>query len=93
MSRSVERALKKTLATAAAALLTLSAPRIAAQASAGEDGSFLIKGGTIVNPGGPRIPNTNILIRNNRIVDIGASVSAGDAKVIDATGKFVYQPA
>ena len=43
-----------------------------------------------MNPGSPRQPNTNILIRNNRIVQIGAGVTAADAKVIDATGKFIY---
>ena len=42
-----------------------------------------------MNPGGQRIPNTNILIRNNRIADFGPSVSSADAKVIDATGKVV----
>ena len=62
----------------------------AAQAGAGDEGTFFIKGGTIVNPGGQRLPNTNILVRNNRIVEIGAAASPTDAKVIDATGKFVY---
>ncbi len=78
------------VAGSAAVLLALSASSAFAQASAGEEGTFFIKGGTIVNPGGQRLANTNILIRNNRIVDIGPSVVAGEAKVIDATGKFVY---
>jgi imidazolonepropionase-like amidohydrolase len=73
-----------------AVLLAAWAPRAMAQASAGEEGTYFIKGGTIINPGGQRIPNTNILIRNNRIVDIGPSASSADAKVIDATGKYVY---
>ena len=60
-----------------------------AQAAPGDDGPYLIKGGTIVNPGGQRQANTDILIRNNRIVAIGAGAAAGNAKVIDATGKFV----
>lgn len=74
----------------AAALLALSSSRVLAQASAGDDGTYFIKGGTIVNPGGQRLVNTNILVRNNRIVEIGASASASDAKVIDATGKYIY---
>ena len=83
--------MQRVVATVAtAAMLGLSASRAAAQASAGEDGTFFIKGGTIVNPGGQRIVNTNILIRNNRIVDIGTSISSAEAKVIDATGKFIY---
>ena len=72
------------------ALTLCSANIVTAQASPGEEGPFLIKGGTIVNPDGPRMPNTNILIRNNRIVAIGAAAVAANAKVIDATGKFVY---
>jgi imidazolonepropionase-like amidohydrolase len=78
------------VAVAAAALLATSAPRAAAQASAGDEGTYFIKGGTIVNPGGQRIVNTNILVRNNRIAEIGTTASASDAKVIDATGKFIY---
>jgi imidazolonepropionase-like amidohydrolase len=75
---------------AVAAVVAAWAPGAYAQASAGDDGTFLIKGGTIVNPGGQKLPNTNILIRDNRIAEIGPSVTAADAKVIDATGKFVY---
>jgi imidazolonepropionase-like amidohydrolase len=36
------------------------------------------------------MPNTDILIRNNRIAAVGAGASAANAKVIDATGKFIY---
>ena len=62
----------------------------AAQAAPGEDGPYVIRGGTIVNPGGARIPNTNIVIRDNRIVAIGTNANAQGAKVIDAAGKFIY---
>jgi imidazolonepropionase-like amidohydrolase len=61
-----------------------------AQAAPGEEGPYLIKGGTVVNPGAAPMPNTDILVRNNRIVAVGAGASATAAKVIDATGKFVY---
>jgi imidazolonepropionase-like amidohydrolase len=87
MSRPTQQSL---VAVAAAALLAVSATRAVAQASAGDEGTYFIRGGTIVNPGGQRLANTNILIRNNRIVEIGATASAADAKVIDATGKFIY---
>ena len=59
------------MAMGAAALLG-STRMLGAQAAPGEEGPFLIKGGTVVNPGGQRLPNTDILIRNNRIVAIGA---------------------
>jgi hypothetical protein len=61
-----------------------------AQAAPGEDATYLIRGGTLVNPGVAKMPNTNILVRNNRIVSVGGNAPAGDAKVIDATGKFIY---
>jgi imidazolonepropionase-like amidohydrolase len=78
------------VAVAAAAFLAVPATRVFAQASAGDEGTYFIKGGTIVNPDGQRLANTNILVRNNRIAEIGATASPTDAKVIDATGKFIY---
>jgi imidazolonepropionase-like amidohydrolase len=83
----MNRQMQRTLVAAA---LTLTASVAYAQASAGDEGTYFIKGGTIVNPGGQRQANTNILIRDNRIVDIGPSINAADAKVIDATGKYIY---
>lgn len=61
-----------------------------AQAAPGTDTTYLIKGGTVVNPGAAPMPNTDILIRNNRIVSMGPGVNAANAKVIDAAGKFIY---
>lgn len=86
------RAPRKHFVTAAlgAATLLASARVGSAQASPGEEGPFLIKGGTVVNADGQKMPNTDILIRNNRIVAIGAGATATNAKVIDATGKFIY---
>ena len=74
----------------AAALVAASATNAAAQAGAGDEGTFFIKGGTVVNPGGQKMPNTNILVRNNRIVEMGPAAQPADAKVIDATGKYIY---
>lgn len=76
--------------TLAAALAATVSGTAAAQAGAGEEGTYLIRGGTVVNPGGQRLANTNILVRNNRIVQIGAGVTAPEAKVIDAAGKYIY---
>ena len=75
---------------ASAVFVCAAAQAATAQAAPGSDTVFLIRGGTVVNPGGEKIPNTNILIRNNRIVSIGPSVGAANAKVIDAKGKFIY---
>ena len=63
---------------------------VEAQAAPGQDTTYLIKGGTVVNPGVAPMPNTDILIRNNRIAAVGAGASSANAKVIDATGKFIY---
>jgi imidazolonepropionase-like amidohydrolase len=68
----------------------LLAPAIAAaQAGPGEDGPYLIKGGTIVNAD-QRMANTDILVRNGRITQVGPNLSLANAKVIDAKGKFIY---
>lgn len=77
-------------AVAGAAMAFGATRSVVAQAAPGEEGPFLIKGGTVVNPGAPPMPNTDILIRNNRIVAIGAGANATGAKVIDAAGKFIY---
>ncbi len=78
--------------TALFAAVVLAPAAAAAQAAPGDEGTYLIRGGTVVNPGGERLPNTNILVRNNRIVAIGANATAtgADVTVIDAAGKFIY---
>ncbi len=73
-----------------AALMLMDVRAVSAQASPGADSTYLIKGGTLVNPGAHPMPNTDILIRNNRIVAIGAAATATNAKIINASGKFVY---
>lgn len=62
---------------------------LAAQAAPGDEGPYLIKGGTIVNAD-QRMANTDILVRAGRITQVGPNLPATGAKVIDATGKFVY---
>ena len=51
---------------------------------------LLIKGGTILTVTHGKIENGSILIHNGKIAAVGKNVSApGNAKVIDASGKFV----
>jgi imidazolonepropionase-like amidohydrolase len=79
----------RNIATALAAVFLV--PTIGvAQASPGDGGAYLIRGGTVVTGTGERLPNTNILVRNGRIAQMGPNVTAGDAKVIEAKDKFVY---
>lgn len=87
--------MRRTTNIARATLLACVAGHIAggdaqAQASPGADGPYLIRGGTVVNPDGQRIPNANILIQNNRIVSLNATGNTANATVLDATGKFIY---
>ena len=79
------RRVSATLATLA--LLPIAA---LAQAAPGDDGPWLIRGGTVVTGTGERLANTSILIQNGRIAQLGTNIQAGNAKVIDATGKFIY---
>lgn len=81
--------MKRSIRVAAALCVALPAMAVA-QASPGEGGSYLIRGGTVITGTGERLTNTNILVRDGRIAQMGPNVTASDAKVIDATGKFVY---
>lgn len=57
----------------------------------GAQGTFVIRGGTVVPVTGARIPNGTVVIENGRITAVGANaqVPAG-ATEINATGMFVY---
>jgi Amidohydrolase family len=62
-----------------------------AQALNGEDGPFLIKGGTVVTVSGATMPNTDVLLRDGLIARVGPNLQGGaGVKEIDAHGKFVY---
>jgi imidazolonepropionase-like amidohydrolase len=53
-------------------------------------GPVAIRNATILTAAGPRIQNGTILIRDGKIVAVGANVTVpSDARVIDGTGKFV----
>ncbi|HUR91565.1 MAG TPA: amidohydrolase [Gemmatimonadaceae bacterium] len=50
----------------------------------------VIRNATIMTAAGPAIRNGSILLRDGKIVEVGASVNApADAVVIDGTGKYV----
>ena len=78
----------RTVRTLSAVLLVPAA--LAAQASPGKDTTYLIRGGTVVTGTGERLPNTDILVRAGRIAQVGPNISAPQARVIDAKGKFIY---
>ena len=61
---------------------------LAAQAQASS--TIAITGGTVFPVSGPKIERGTVLIRDGRIVEVGASVAVpAGAQVIDATGKWV----
>lgn len=75
----------------ASVLLALAAAPAGAQTQMGEDGTFLIRGGTVVTVSGQRLENAHVLVQDGRIAAVGANVTApAGATMIDATGKFVY---
>jgi imidazolonepropionase-like amidohydrolase len=69
--------------------LAIAAP-LHAQAGVGDDGPYLIRGATVVTGTGQTLQNTNIIVRNGRIERMGPGLTAPNAKVIEAAGKFVY---
>jgi len=55
-----------------------------------EKGDILIQGGTVITVTGDNLENTDVLIRNGIIQDIGTSISApSGTKTVDASGMFV----
>jgi imidazolonepropionase-like amidohydrolase len=58
---------------------------------AGVEGTYLIRGATVVTGTGQRIANGSVLIQDGRIAGVGTNVQApANATVIDANGMFVY---
>ncbi len=66
-------------------------PTLSAQSRVGTDGTFFIRGGTVVVGNGQRIVGANVLLQDGRIGAVGPSVSApAGSTTIDASGQFVY---
>jgi imidazolonepropionase-like amidohydrolase len=49
----------------------------------------LIRNATVLTGGGERLEGADVLMRDGRIVDVGPSLRAGNATVVDGTGKWV----
>jgi imidazolonepropionase-like amidohydrolase len=59
--------------------------------SAKAPAAYAIKGGKVFTLAGPPIDNGTVVIRNGKIVAVGANITVpDDAQVIDATGLEVY---
>lgn len=75
--------MRRTLAAAGLAALALAAPAAHAQ-------TIAITGGRVFPVSGPPIDNATVLMRDGRIVAVGANVTVpADAERVDATGKWV----
>ena len=53
-------------------------------------GKFLLKNATVVTVTKGTLNNSSVLIENGKISEVGTSISASDAEVIDCTGMFIY---
>ncbi|GLS26928.1 amidohydrolase [Marinibactrum halimedae] len=51
--------------------------------------TILIKNATILTGVGDRLDNTDLVIENGKIIQVGANLNKDNAQVIDATGKWV----
>lgn len=77
---------RKVVSTRAAVVALACALAAVAQAQV-----VAVVGGTVVPVSGPRIQNGTVLIEGERITAVGADVQVpAGARVIDASGKFVY---
>jgi hypothetical protein len=83
-------AIRRIPALVAAIAITVVPGDAVAQAGNGEDGPFLIRGATVVTVSGPRMANTDVLIRDGMIAEIGPNLQAAGVLEFDATGMFVY---
>lgn len=86
MSRTRVTSHESRVMTGLAALLLAVTPL-----AGGAQGTFVIRGGTVVPVTGPRIANGTVVIQNGRITAVGTNVPVpAGATEINATGQFVY---
>ncbi len=57
--------------------------------TAQENGSVLIKNGTVITVTNGTLENTDVLIENGKISRIGSNINADDVRVVDAEGMYV----
>jgi imidazolonepropionase-like amidohydrolase len=70
---------------------TLALALLAVPVAGEAQGTFVIRGGTVVPVTGPRIANGTVVLQNGRITAVGSNVQVpSGATEIDATGMFVY---
>jgi len=50
---------------------------------------ILIRNATVLTVTRGALPNADVLIRNGKISAVGKNLNAGNARVIDATGKYL----
>ena len=49
----------------------------------------LLQGGTVLTGSGDRIDGADVLMADGKIVAVGAGLDAGDAEIVDASGKWI----
>lgn len=54
-----------------------------------ESGATLLRGATVLTGTGVRLENSDVLIDDGKIVEVGEDLSHGDAEIVDASGKWV----
>ena len=87
---------RRIAAIAAVALLTVACEQaddaadiFASRYTAMPGEAILLTGATVLTGTGERIDNADVLMADGRIVAVGAGLDAGDATVVDASGKWV----
>jgi imidazolonepropionase-like amidohydrolase len=74
----------------AGAVLCALPAAVQAQASAGLEGTYVIRGASVWTGTGQTLQNANVVIRDGRIEAVGPNASAAGATEIDGRGKVVY---
>ncbi|HLU13009.1 MAG TPA: amidohydrolase [Arenimonas sp.] len=52
-------------------------------------GPVLVRGATVLTGDGQRLENADVLMRDGRIAAVGRGLNAGDATIVDGSGKWV----